>query len=104
VDFARGSDGPGRIVLMGAGHPEHGHHRIAHELFDGALVAGDHPGDALEDAAHDLLDILGVERLGHGGVAGKIGKEHRDLLALAAAGGGVRFAAIADGAAMAAKA
>jgi hypothetical protein len=43
----RGPAGAQRVVLMQPGHTEHGHHRVADELLDSALVR-------LDDRLHPL--------------------------------------------------
>ncbi|HJV14525.1 MAG TPA: hypothetical protein VJ625_11600 [Propionibacteriaceae bacterium] len=41
-----------RVVLVESRNAEHGHDRIANELFDGAAVTFDHAGHLVEVAAH----------------------------------------------------
>ena len=78
------------MIFMGNGRAEEGHDAIAHDLVDGALVAVDGLHHALQDRVEELAGLLGVavgQQL-HGAL--QVGKQHRDLLALAfegAAGG-----------------
>ena len=85
-----GVAGAHRVVLMRQRRPKQGHNAIAHDLVDGAFVAGARPPSCVEHRVEELSRLLGVA-LGqqlHGAL--EVGEEHRDLLALAfqgAAGG-----------------
>ncbi len=83
VDLPGGVQGAHRVVLVGGGHAEHGHHRVADVLLDAALVAPHHAGHLGEQAPHHPLHLLRVQPLGHGRVAGEVAEQHRHLLALA---------------------
>ena len=79
VDFAGGPDRPHGVVLMRYRHTEQRHQRIPNVLFYGAPVFGYHPCRLAEDPPHDLLHLLRIKLFHHGGIAGKVAKEHRGL-------------------------
>ena len=82
LDGQGGMTGPLGMVLVGQGGAEEGHHPVAGELVDGALVAVDLGHQDLEAPVHDLVDLLGVQLLGEGGVVGHVREEDGDDLAL----------------------
>jgi len=55
---------PGRLR-----YTEEGDDSIANVLFDKSLISVNYLGDFAEDAGRDLLDLFGVELLGHSRVA-----------------------------------
>jgi hypothetical protein len=54
------------IVLVRARGPEDGHHRIAHELLDKALVALDRRSHLAEEVGLDRAHFLGIESFAEG--------------------------------------
>ena len=64
---------------MGDRRAEHGHHRVADELLDEAVVARDGLAEHLEQRILECAHLLGVEPLGQRGESGQVGKEHGDL-------------------------
>jgi hypothetical protein len=84
TDRQRGPDGALGVVLMRDGRAEDRHHRVAHELRDGAAVP-------LEDRAQlgvvrlqEPLHVLGIHSLGARREPYEVGEQHRDDLALLA--------------------
>ena len=75
-------DGTEVVILVGLRDAEEGDDGIADILFDEALISVNDLGDFAEDAGRDLLDLFGVELLGHGRVAREVGEEDGDVLAL----------------------
>ena len=73
-----GVDRPGRIVAVGSRQPEHGHDRVAHELFERAAVTGDDLAGNRVEPSQEGAQVLRVQRLAHGGRAGHIGEQDRD--------------------------
>ena len=86
-----GSYRPHRIVLVGRGDAEQGQHFIAHKLTDDTAVGLDDLHRPILQAAHESLHLLGIELLGHRGVAGEVGEEHSGLAAFTFVGGGCRW-------------
>ena len=76
------ADGPFRVVLVGRGGAEHGHHPVADELVQGAPEPLDLPAEPGMVGAEQRPDVLGVGLVGAGGEADQITEEHRDNLAL----------------------
>ena len=62
----RRPDGPQSVVLVQVGHAEERHHRVAHELLDGAAVTLDHGAHGVEVLRHDRTQGFGIESLGTG--------------------------------------
>ena len=82
-----GVAGAHRVVLMRQRCPKQGHDAVAHHLVDGAFVLVHGRHHAVEHRIEQVPRLLGVA-LGqqlHGAL--EVGKEHRDLLALAFQGG-----------------
>ncbi len=79
--------GPLSMVLVGQRGAEEGHHPIAGELVDGALVSVDLIHQDLEAAVQDLVDLFRVQFLGEGGIVGHVGEKDGDELALPFQGG-----------------
>ncbi len=77
---------PLRIVVMGHRGAEDRHDIVTHMLVDGAAEFLDDAVGGLEIAVEDLVGGLGAQPLGHAGVIGDIGEEHRHLAALALRG------------------
>ena len=75
--------GPHRMVLMGQGGTEQGHDTIAHDLIDRALIAMHGRHHALQDGVEELPGLLRVAIGQQFHRALEVGKQHRDLLALA---------------------
>jgi hypothetical protein len=79
-----GADG---VVLVGQRRPEQGHDAVAHHLVDGTFVLVDGRHHTVEHGIEQVPRLLWVA-LGqqlHGPL--EVGKQHRDLLALAFQGG-----------------
>ena len=81
------------VILMGHRCAKQGHHPITRKLIDRPLVPMNLIHQDLEAAIHDLVDFLGVEFLGHGGVIGYVGEEdgYELPLTLDGASGGEDF-------------
>ena len=78
------------MVLVGQRRAEQRHDAVAHDLVDGALVAVHGRHHALEHRVEELPGLLGIAVGQQFHRALEVGKQHRDLLALAfqgAAGG-----------------
>ena len=75
--------GAPRVILVGDRGAEDGHDPVAGELVDGSLEAVYRIGKGGEEALHDRVPLLWVLALGHVHRALNVGKEDRDLLALA---------------------
>jgi hypothetical protein len=71
------------MVFMGDGSPKQGHDAIPHDLVDGAFVAVHRGHHAFEDGVEEVAGFFGVAVGQQLHRAFEIGKEHRDLLALA---------------------
>ena len=78
------------IVLVRARGPENGHHRIAHELFDKALIALDRCGHLAEEVGLDRAHVLGIESFAEGREPDQVREEHGDGAAVAVGRGGRR--------------
>ena len=90
---------PQRVVLVHDRHAEHGHHRVADELLDGAAVALDDRLHPLEVAREQRAQRLRVEPLAERGRAGDVAEEDGHGLALLARRRGVgerRAAGVAE--------
>ena len=74
---------PHCVVLMGQGRPEQGHNAVPHDLIDRALIAMHRRHHAFQDGIEELPGLfrVAVGQQFHG--AFEVGKQHRDLLALA---------------------
>ena len=68
---------------MGNGGPEQGHDAVAQHLVDGALEAVHGVHHVVEGGIEELLGGFGVEAPDQLGRVLQVGKQHRDLLALA---------------------
>ena len=88
VDIESGADRAQRIVAMGDRRPEQRHHRIPHVLVDGAAIVLDGPVGDGEEARHQGMQLLGIERGRKLGEAGDVGEQDGDLAALAGGPGG----------------
>jgi len=75
--------GPMGMVLMGQGSSKQGHDAVTGKLINGSLIFVDLIHEDLETSIHDLVDFLGVEFLGDGGVVGYVGEEDGDELPFA---------------------
>ncbi len=82
LDGKGGMAGSLGMVLVGQRGAEEGHHPIAGELVDGALVAMDLIHEDLKAPVQDLMDLFRVQLLREGGVGGHVGEEDSDDLAL----------------------
>ena len=76
------ADGPFRVVLVGRGGAEHGHHPVADELVQGAPEPLDLPAEPGMVGAEQRPNVLGVGLVGAGGEAGQVAEQHRDDPAL----------------------
>jgi hypothetical protein len=74
---------PLRMVLVRDGRPEQRHDAVARVLVDGALEAVHAVGQDREEAIEDPVPLLRVELAGQLHRPLHVGKQHRDLLALA---------------------
>ena len=81
----RGVAGPGRIVLVSDGCAEDRQGGVPHELLHEAVIAGNRPGQHLEQGVLKRADLLGIESLGERGEPGEIGEEDGHLSAVPAA-------------------
>ncbi|MCZ7587983.1 MAG: hypothetical protein M5U27_03805 [Gaiella sp.] len=66
-----------RVVLARDGNPEHGHHRVADELLDGAAVPLEHAARRLVVAVHEGAQRLGVGPLADRRRPGQVAEQHR---------------------------
>ena len=82
-----GIAGPHRMVLMGNRRPKQGHDAVAHDLVDGAFIAVHGGHHALEHGVEKLAGLFGVAVGQQLHRALQVGKQHRDLFALAFEGG-----------------
>ena len=73
--------GPPRAVFLGHGRTKQGHDAIAGVLVDGALEAVHLGGEQSKAVVHDLVHHFRVKVPGQGHEAGRLGEQHRDLLA-----------------------
>jgi hypothetical protein len=75
--------GPYGMIFMRDWRPKQGHNPIAHDLIHGAFVAVHGRHHALQHRAEELARLLGVavSQEFHGAL--EVGKQDRDLLALA---------------------
>ena len=81
----RGAHGPLGVVLVGDRGTEQGDDRVADDLVDLAAERGDVGHEALEAVVDQVLDLLGVERLGQRGEADQVGEQDRHDPALVGA-------------------
>jgi hypothetical protein len=79
----RSITGPHRVILMGDRRAEQRHDAVAEHAVDGALIAMDGIDHQLDHGVEKLLRILHVAAGNHLQRAFDVGKQHRDLLALA---------------------
>ena len=71
------------MVLMGDRRPKQRHDAVAHDLVHGALVAVHGVHHALQHRVEELARLLGIAVGQQLHRAFEVGKQHRDLLALA---------------------
>src|SRR5262249_31829795 len=83
LDTEAGMDGPPWTVFMRDGGAEKRHHAVARVLVDRALEPGHLGGDKFEEPVDDGVHVLRVELLSEARESREVGKEHRDLAALA---------------------
>jgi len=76
-----GSHCPERVVIVDKRNPEHRHHRVTDELFDGAAVTLENRAHLLEVAPHDTAQRFRVESLAERRGTGDVCEEHGDCLA-----------------------
>ena len=84
----RSTDGALLVVLMCDRCAEDGHDVVADVLVHRPAVARGPLASRRSDTLDQALDALGVHVLGHGGVAGEVGEQHRYLAALVGRRGG----------------
>jgi hypothetical protein len=75
------------VVFVGNGRAKQGHNAIAEHLIHRALEAVHGVHHHLDGGIEELLGGFGVETMNEFGRVLEIGKQHRDLLALALQGG-----------------
>ena len=94
-DPQRAEDGAFRVVLVRDGGAEHGHHRVADELLDGAAEPLDLPADAARGTVASVSwTSSGSARSKRDGELDEVAEQDRDDLAfLASAAAGVQCAA-----------
>ena len=71
------------VVLVGNGGTKQGHNAIAQHLVDGTLEAVHGVHHVVQSRVEELLGGFGVEAANQLGRVFEVGKQHRDLLALA---------------------
>ena len=64
------------VVFVGDRGAEQSHQRVAHDFVDAAPMVGDVAGQTGKTRVHEVLDLLGIPRLRHGGKTHDIGKNH----------------------------
>src|SRR5919109_1138551 len=74
----RGAERALGVVLVRHRRAEDHEDRVADELLDRAFVALGLAHERLEDVAHELLELLGIERLRERGEADDVGEEDGD--------------------------
>ena len=79
----RGVAGTQRVVFVGNGGAKERHNAIAEHLIDRALEAVDRVHHHVDGRIEELLGGFGIKATDEFGGVLEIGKEHRDLLALA---------------------
>ncbi len=77
-----GPHGPLGVVLVGQRCAEQRHHGVADDLVDPATVGGDVVGQQVEASVDEVLDLLGIGRLGQRGEADQVAEDHGDDPAL----------------------
>ena len=75
AQLQRTVEGPGHVIAMRDRQTEHGHHRVADELLDGAAVALDDFASGGEVAAHQAAQLFRIERLAERGRPRHVGEE-----------------------------
>ena len=90
MDLERGAHGALGIVAVRHGGAEHAHDAVAGVLVHAAAIRGDEAVHDVEEARQQRVVLFGVERCAQPRVAGDIGKQGRDLAALARRGGRCR--------------
>ena len=96
MDFERCAHGALGIVAMRHGGAEHAHDAVAGVLVDAAAIRGDETVHDLEEARQQRVVLFGIERCAQPRIAGEIGKQGRDLAALAGRGGRRRLGSGGD--------
>ena len=81
LHFGRGADAAECVVLVGCGHAEHAHDRVADELLDGSAVCFDRTSHLAEVVEHQLPDRLGIDPFGERGRSGDVREQQRRGLA-----------------------
>jgi hypothetical protein len=81
TEMQRGVARAPRVVLVGDRGAEERHDPIARELIHRAIEAVDPVAQQREEAVHDPLPGLGIDRLGQRHRAGHIGEQHRHVFA-----------------------
>ena len=71
------------MVLVGNGRPKQGHNAVAQHLVHRALVAVHGVHHAVQGRVEELLGGFGIEAPDEFRRVFEVGKQHRDLLALA---------------------
>ena len=66
------AQGPGRVVRLGAGHPEDAQRPVALELVDPAALRVDRPHHHVEEVVERLHHLVRRQHLGHGGRAHEV--------------------------------
>ena len=88
VDIAGRFDGPHRVVFLGGRNAEESHDGIADILLHESTILLDDSAHAVYDLTHDLFHFFRIEFRRHGRIAGDVGKQYCDVLALALVRGG----------------
>ena len=73
----RGAHGPLRIVFVREGRTEQSEDRVTDDLVDLPTERSDICHEALEAVVHQVLQLLGVHRLGKTGEADQVSEQHR---------------------------
>jgi hypothetical protein len=71
-------DRPEGVVVVDLGDAEHGHDRVADELFEGPAVRLEDDPHPVEVPLDRTAEGLGVESLAQRGRSGQVAEEHRD--------------------------
>ena len=73
----RGAHGPLRVVFVGDRRTEQGEDRVTDDLVDLPAERSDICHEALEAVVDQVLQLLGIHRLGETGEADEVGEQHR---------------------------
>ena len=79
MGVGRRGQGPVGVVGLGERGPEHRHHRVAHELHDGAVLVQDGPVHGRPVGVELAGQLTGVGVFGDGGVRADVAHQHGDL-------------------------